>query len=321
MKPFVCLLMVILIAATTIRCNGNEGDNSARHNSEYFDYEGNFHEDIIVPQVKAWKEVAKVMYPNVCDDTETEWAADHVDSLATVLINGKDLNPLEQLARLYHIEIAACYGMEYVSAILGASFDMEVSNRARMAYATSVAYLDSLKKYNYNDLWIFTDYQATVYYNYSYFMILATGFYDKQPEFVTQNISMNQEREDEIHTLYDDLHNGKSFFQHAELVFNSYFFLTFSPLTFWLGGSEFLSQPGVVDKYTTIAAWFDKYANPIIKSINDGKASELKALPAREFSELLRQSAQYRAELISLLAKAISYHKPVNQIDSILNSK
>ena len=66
--------MVFLIAATTTSCNGKKGDNSARHNSDYFDYEGNFHEDIIVPQVKAWKEVAKVMYPNVCDDTETEWA-------------------------------------------------------------------------------------------------------------------------------------------------------------------------------------------------------------------------------------------------------
>ena len=100
MRPY--LITTIIIACTFLfseSCKGNKLSEADTISDEYYlAYSGNFHEEIIKPEVHAWQKVAKVIYPRVCDDTETQWAAFQADSLANVLLSESNFSNGEQLA-------------------------------------------------------------------------------------------------------------------------------------------------------------------------------------------------------------------------------
>lgn len=104
--------MVFLLGC--ISCNGK----TTSLDPDFLAYEGNFHNDIIKPEVEAWKKVAGLIYPRVCDDTDTQWAAALADSLSNNLLKRPNLPVGEQIARLYEIQDITAYGMSYFSAII-----------------------------------------------------------------------------------------------------------------------------------------------------------------------------------------------------------
>ena len=95
--------LIVLSMFLTQSCSAKSNENIDTVNNTFLAFNGNYHEEIIKPELESWLKVAKVMYPIVCDDTETHWAAALVDSLGNDLMKKPDLPIGEQLGRLYEI--------------------------------------------------------------------------------------------------------------------------------------------------------------------------------------------------------------------------
>ena len=173
---FLFIFSIIIIASCGSKAAQTEQATTAK-TTDFLIYNGDFHKEIISPQVKAWQEVAKVMYPRVCDDTETEWAAQYADSLANDLLEKKDLPLGEQLTRLYEIENVICYGMSYFSAIIGTPINPEVAQESLTLMQRSYADVDSLKSVNYKSPKLLTEFEQSVYFNFGDFMILGNSLF------------------------------------------------------------------------------------------------------------------------------------------------
>ena len=267
-------------------------------------YNGDFHNDVIAPQVKACQEVAKVMYPRVCDDTETEWAAQYADSLANDLLAKKELTHGEQLARLYEIENVICYGMSYFSAIIGAPINPEAAQESLTLMQHSYADVDSLKSVNFKSPKLLIEFEQSVYFNFGDFMILGTRYSDGDPQFVTNNIEMNLFNYACVSYLFQFMKNDTQAYRYSTHINNTSFFMTFCPLAFWLAGEEF--QQAHLEEYLKIGGWFDEKAAPVISALQSGSINLLTPISDEEYSSFLKHSAEYRAQLISLFAKGIN---------------
>lgn len=296
-KRLIIFYFWMLIAAS---CNGQSQTNNS---PDFLVYNGDFHEEIIVPQVKAWQEVVKVMYPNVCDDTETVWAVQQVDSLANVILDNTDMSMGEQLARLYAIENMACYGMSYFSAMIGTHSNPEAASEALSLVQRTHGFSDSLKVDGYNNVQLLNDCEQSVYLNFGNFMILGTQYADGDPQFVTNNIEMNEYNYTVNYYLFQQLKNDMLAYQYCTYINNTSFFMTFCPLAFWLAGNIF--QQDNQEEYMKIGGWFDEQAAPVISAFRVNDFDKLKPLSDEEYSAFLKQSSEYRAQLINLFAKAI----------------
>lgn len=309
MKRYFPLVLVLLILVT-MACQGKASDSIYSKNESmesFLAYNGDFHNDIIVPQVKAWKELAKVMYPRVCDDTETEWAAFQVDSLANVILKNPLLSKGEQLARLYEIENTACYGMAYFSAVIGSYTNPDASQEALSIIQRSFEAMDTLKANHYKDADLLMLYEQSVYFNYCAFLILGTRYEEGEPQFVTNNIEMNEFNFACLSHLFKNMEDKTLATRYSSIINNTSFFMTFCPLTFWLAGSAF--QEEYMNEYMEIGGWFDKKAAPVISAIRSGGITILSPISEDEFSSLLKQSSDYRAKIINLFAKGIQQKK------------
>lgn len=309
MKRYFPLVLLLLILVT-MACQGKASDSIYSKNESmesFLAYNGDFHNDIIVPQVKAWKEVAKVMYPQVCDDTETEWAAFQVDSLAKVILINPSLSKGEQLVRLYEIENIACYGMSYFSAVIGSYTNPDASQEALTIIPRSFEAMDTLKANHYKDADLLMLYEQSVYFNYCDFMILGTRYDEGEPQFVTNNIEMNEFNFVCVSYLFKYLEDKTQAYRYSSIINNTSFFMTFCPLAFWLASSEF--QEEYINEYLEIGGWFDEKAVPVISAIRSGNIMTLSPMSEDEFSSLLKQSSEYRAKIINLFAKGIQQIK------------
>lgn len=301
LRLFSLLVSVCLISWGASSCNATQKNQTDE--VVFLNYNGDFHKDIIRPQVTALTEVAKVIYPRVCDDTETEWAAYQVDSLANVLLSNVSMPKGEQLARLYELENLTCYGMSYFSAIIGTYTNPEEAGESLSSVRRSHAFMDTLRTDGYRNAQLLNDFEQSVYFNFSGFMILSSGYSDGEPPFVTDNINMNKMNYACDNYLFKNLNNDTQAYRYSAYINNTTFFMTFCPLAFWIGGEEF--QKDNQEEYMKIGSWFDEKTAPVISAIRNNTTDKLPELSTEEYSSFLKQSAEYRAKLLHFLAKAI----------------
>ena len=92
-------------------------------------------------------------------------------------------------------------------------------------------------------------------------------------------------------------------YRYCTNINNTSFFMTFCPLAFWFAGEEF--QRANQEETMKIAGWFDGKAAPVISALQSDSINLLAPISDDEYSALLKQSSEYRAQIINLLAKAI----------------
>lgn len=254
--------------------------------------------------MQAWQKVAKVIYPRICDDTETQWAAFQADSLGTILLSLKSLSDGEQLARLYEIQNMIAYGMSYFSAIIGAYTNPDASEAARMMMQSSYAEIDSLRCTDYKNARMLVAFEQTTYANFGLFMELGTQYSDGEPQFVTNNQEMNALNNAKINVLFKEAKDSVQAFRYSTLINNTTFFMTYCPLAFWLAGSDF--QQENQDEYIKIGGWFDEQASEVNKAIIANDIKQLPKMSSERYSEITKQASEYRVRLIHLLEKGIA---------------
>ncbi len=302
------LFVPIILACTLLfseSCKGNKLSETGNISDEYYlAYSGNFHEEIIKPEVQAWQKVAKEIYPRVCDDTETQWAALQADSLGNVLLSQKSLSDGEQLARLYEIQNMIAYGMSYFSAIIGAYTNPNASEAARMMMQSSYAEIDSLRSTDYKNARMLVAFEQTTYANFGLFMELGTQYSDGEPQFVTNNQEMNALNNAKINVLFKEEKDSVQAFRYSTLINNTTFFMTYCPLAFWLAGSDFQQENQA--EYIKIGGWFDEQASEVNKAIIANDITHLPKMSSDTYSEIVKQASEYRVCLIQLLEKGIT---------------
>ena len=267
----------------------------------FLDYDGDFHKDVIAPQVRAWKQVAKVSFPKVCDDTENEWACWKVDSIADMILANPGMPKGEQLASLYEMENYAAYGMTYLVAIFGYHITPEATQDALAIIPQTEDVLHAMRENNFRNVQQFIDLEKTVYMNYCIFMFLNSQLVEGTTEIVDDMISTNLYNEKVLEALMDVFKNDTQLYRYSQYVFSNSFYLTFCPLAFWLGGPEFSNSN--MEEYMEIGGWIDSCEVPIVKALGEGK--KLPSISLEDYSAFLKQVSYYRARLIELLAKAI----------------
>lgn len=306
MKHHNILVITMVFLLGCISCNGK----TTSLESDFLAYEGDFHNDIIKPEVEAWKKVAGLIYPRVCDDTETQWAAALADSLSKELLNRPNLSAGEQIARLYEIQDIIAYGMSYFSAIIGSHAHPEASEDALRIVKNTYSDLDSLKSVKFDDAELLTRFEINSYYNYGLFMELGIPYDEKTPQYVINNQQMQQYNYALVSQLFTKIGDKTQSYRYSYIVNNTTFFMTFCPITFLLAGSEF--QQEYQDEYIKIGGYFDSMLSPIKDIVVADKTSELSIITTDEFSKILKESSKARTSIVNLLATGISTI-PINQ--------
>lgn len=307
-RILLCIVSLAMLIMQSCSAKNNIGNESTSNSILTFD--GNYHEDIIKPEVEAWKKVAGLIYPRVCDDTETEWAAALADSLGNDLLNKPNLPVGEQIARLYEIQNIIAYGMTYFSAIIGSHTHPEASEDALRIVRNTYSDMDSLKSAKYQDAELLTRFEINSYYNYGLFMELGVPYAEETPQYVRNNQQMQQYNYALVSQLFTKIGDITQAYRYSYIVNNTTFFMTFCPITFLLTGPEF--QQKHQDEYIKIGGYFDSMLSPVKDMVVEDRASELSIITTDEFSKILRESSKARTSIINLLATGISTI-PVNQ--------
>lgn len=300
MKRLNILLPLIIITVFYVSCSGasntSEVDNALA-------YDGDFHQEIIKPQVEAWQKVAKIMYPRVSDDTEADWAAQVADSIGNAILAEPSLSNGEQLARLYNMENVIAYGMTYFSAIISSHSNPDASKDALAIIRTSYKDFDTLRLTGFDNPKSIIDYEISTYRNFGLFMELGSQYEAGEPQFVMNNFNMQKRNVAICHFFFTHMKDEVQAYRYSEIVNNTTYFMTFCPLCFWLAGNEF--QERNQNEYLIIGEWFDKKMQ-IINNCND--ETELSSLPEitlEKYSTELKKATDYKVQLIQLLYKGI----------------
>ena len=300
MKRLNILLPLIIITVFYVSCSGasntSEVDNALA-------YDGDFHQEIIKPQVEAWQKVAKIMYPRVSDDTEADWAAQVADSIGNAILAEPSLSNGEQLARLYNMENVIAYGMTYFSAIISSHSNPDASKDALAIIRTSYKDFDTLRLTGFDNPKSIIDYEISTYRNFGLFMELGSQYEAGEPQFVMNNFNMQKRNVAICHFFFTHMKDEVQAYRYSEIVNNTTYFMTFCPLCFWLAGNEF--QERNQNEYLIIGEWFDKKMQ-IINNCND--ETELSSLPEitiEKYSTELKKATDYKVKLIQLLYKGI----------------
>lgn len=303
--------MAILAMIVTQSCSAKSSESTGANNTSFLAFNGNYHEEIIKPEVKSWLKVAKEMYPHVCDDTETKWAVELVDSLGNDLLKRNDSPIGEQIARLYEIQDIIAYGMSYFSAVIASHTNPEASEEALKMISNTYTDMDSLRSVNYEVADMLTRFEVTTYYNFGLFMELGVPYGEDIPQYVTNNQQMQQYNYALISQLFTNLPDKTQSYRYSYIVNNTTFFMTFCPITFLLAGPDF--QHKYQTEYIKIGGYFDSLLSPVKDKIVDNKTSTLPILTEEDFSKILRESSSARTIIIDLLATGISTIKDNNQ--------
>lgn len=295
-------LFLTLFFATS--CSGKEsGKETINSSTDALTYNGDFHKEIIKPQVEAWMEVTKVMYPRVSDDTEAQWAAAQADSIGNALLQSPNLSNGEQLARLYNMENMIAYGMTYFSAIICSHSNPDASQEALNMVNSSKANLDSVRVAGFDNPKALVAYELSTYENFGFFMELGTQYADGEPQFVTSNMNMQQRNAAICHLLFTHMKDESQAYRYSTIVNNTTFFMTFCPLSFWLAGIDFQQQK--LEEYTTIGEWFDAKMSVFNDCTDETDLAALPQISLETYSADLKKAAEYKAKLILLLHDGI----------------
>lgn len=302
--PFLCLLCVMSCGASA----GGDGDKD-----EYWDaYDGNLFEEIVRPEAEAWREVAKVIYPYVCDDDYTQWAGHVADSLCADLISRPKLSYGEQLVRLYEIQTYIIRGMSCLSA--GLSLHPGTEYYGRPGGATlllSVALFhddaDSLKACGYDSPEALMNLRHRSVYRFlnCYVSILYGG------DLASESWDNNYWTPSDV--LFDNLDQTQAY-RWSEHLNNVEFFSLYYKL---MCGLPDISEEALLEWQTKFCGGEDKhvaigiisrsivamrYVNSLYYNSQNGEKIEISL---EDWTAYMKQAAEYRVHMIKVFAEAI----------------
>lgn len=296
------VMVCALVLATS--CKGHkQADSTEAGDTYYLAYDRNFHNEIIKPEVLAWQKVARVIYPRVCDDTETQWAASLADSLCTALLKQPTLSNGEQLAKLYQIQNTIAYGMSYFVAVMGNASNPESSWKARTIIERSDNEMDSLKSVDFNDPRMLIAFEQSTFDNFGLFIELALGSPDDEPRLVADNHELSSANIQAVISLFSSLSDSTQAYRYSSIVCNNTFIKTIFQLTYVLVGPDFLQTN--VREYQKICDLADNQLKEVNEAFANNDIARLPQMSLKDFTKIEKQASANRVRMVELLKEAI----------------
>ena len=287
---YICSLIILFCA---VSCRGNRASSKGEEN--FLSYNGNYHEDIIKPEVLAWKRVASLICHHVSPDTETQWSAMEADSIGDAILSNPRMPVGEQIAMLYEMQNFIAYGMSYLPAVIG--LNKEIALKALNMGRISENMMDSLRKENFSDPQSLVAYQHATYMNFCLFTVAVTQYADGEPQLVASALEANENFKTRSQRLFDELNDVQAY-RSASLISNTALYITSYVILLSL------SQPIPREEILPIGIWIDEMTTPIIVAIQENKIPSLN-IRVDDYSETIKEATTQRVHLIRLLADGI----------------
>lgn len=302
--PFFCLLCATPCGAFA----GGDGDKNERWDA----YDGNLFEDVVRPEAEAWREVAKVIYPYVCDDVDAQRDGHVADSLCADLISRPKLSYGEQLVRLYEIQTYIISGMSRLSAVHsmrqgGKYYGRPGGATLLLCVELFHEYADSLKTVGYDSpealmnlryksVYRFLNYYVSILYGGDF----ASEMWDKTIYWVPSDF------------LFDNLDETQAF-RWSEHLNNFEFFCSYFTVMCGLPDTEEAFSKwqtefaGGEDNH--VAIWIASRStaalNYVGKLYYNSQNGEKIEISLEDWTAYMKQAAEYRVHMIKVLAEAI----------------
>ena len=298
---------VAVCAGMLMACLQARGAVVATEDS-YLAYDGDFHQDIMRPQVLAWQKLAKVVYPNVSDDIECDWAANQADSIGKVILAAQDMSSEEQMVKLYDMQRRLTYGIGYSTAVfsMGSAQDMA---RAFLGWDSVYNHeVDSVRNVAHTNANALCGYREVVLLERFVYIAMALSLSNN--DYAEERVSLLMEKINQDaqmnKMLSEEIDDEKQLYRYSETLRDM---LSFMMMVEMIHGSstEPVSEQDV-DEITTIANYFDGNANNIFQFCK-GDIDTLPAMDDKEYSAQLKQSAEYKARLVEILAESVARRK------------
>lgn len=301
----ICLFFLFLIVIS-FECYSKETTTSAVNT---IDISMINQDALISEQVLAWQDFARVIYPNLTDDTEGKRAAEIADSIGNEILNNKNLSVIERKAKLLEMENYIAYGMNYFVCIIGIYQAPEVSEAGLRIISTANYYIDKLRESDFKDLKTLMEWETMTYWYFYAFMAMNELVQNAQTLDV-YNMQFNyRDYNDYIDKLYLNLDNKEQAYRNCVLIENSLFYMTFVPLTFWNSSIQF--QERYQTTYNEIAYWFDEITQPIVSNLTINNFGSLKEIDFHQFLSIEQKAITYKCYIINNLTKVVKERGPI----------
>lgn len=291
------LLIICLFSCAMFCCSGVKHD-VAQGSPEWLPLSVEAQEIILNDYVAALDEFAQVM-PKFGSDTESQWAADTVHTMATSLRKNHFTFP-QSYAIVCQMQNYTGYGMTYFNAIIGTHTNPELADFALRVtpYCDSIYY--RLEDSKFEDV-------KTL----SMFNVLST---ENMRLFNTLNrINTNQQVDYELEFLFQSLgildsianlkeYPNKDIFKTSAILESYSFFQMVCPLLklFSETKEKFDSH---LDMIIDAANHFDSQSAPLFQSITDKRKMDI--MSDAEFEEWMITTTQYKIKLLKLLTRFV----------------
>ena len=297
---------VILIATficSTMCCNSNTGKVSAQDSPEWLTLSKEAQKRIVNDYVDALDEFAQMM-PKFGQDTEAQWAADTVHTMAIALRH--DQYPFHKsIATISQMQNYVAYGMAYFNATIGTYKEPTLARYALNIITQSDSLYNSLKEIDFRDVRKLALFNATSVYNMHLFNTLnrINNDRDYNREIFLSIYSIAAL--DSISQIKD--YSDKEIYKISSVLESFSYFQMVCPLLALLSGTQ-EKYDSNIDVITDAAKHIDSQSTLIFGAIDERKKIEV--MSDSDFESWMITTSQHKVKLMKLLTKFVKEWNP-----------
>lgn len=301
MKTLVILIVCLICSVTC--CISNTQQDSSASTPDWLILSNDAQRMVVNDYVDALDEFAQVM-PKFGQDTESEWAADTVHTMALALKQNK-YSFQKSLATISQMQNYTAYGMVYFNATIGTYKEPQLAGYALHLILQSDSLYHSLEDTGFNDVRKLAVFQATSVYNMQLFNTLNR---------VNNDRGYNREVYLSLYCvgLMDSLSTVKDYseieiYKVSSVLESFSFFQMTCPLLALLAGSQekYDSNIGII---TDAAKHIDSQSTPVFQAIDERK--KVQVMSDSEFDTWMMTTTQHKIKLLKLLTKFVKEWNP-----------
>lgn len=284
-------VLVMLLCSCNNKSN-NQQVNQAKQGGE-----------LIEEYVKALDDFAQIM-PKFGQDTEAQWAADTVHTMAASLKGNKCSSP-QRMAIISQMHNYTAYGMAYFNAITGLYENKELASYV----LTMIPQCDSI----YNEL------KKSQFENVRLLSLFSIASIQNMQMFVTLNrLNTNRPVGEELgSTMYalaamDSITNVKEYSDvdiikiSSVMETYSFFKMIYSLISLFSGSEEKYNENMI--PMTEFAKFVDTQSSAIFKTIKNQE--KIRVMSDDEYEKWMIKATRYKVDMLRLTTKLIKEWEP-----------
>lgn len=290
-------LGICLICSTVYGCSNTKSVNNLP-SSDWLPLSAEVQESIIYDYADALDEFAQVV-PLFDDDTEAQWAADTVHTMATALKKGQ-YPFLQNLATISQMQNYTGYGMAYFNAIIGSYKDPQSAAFALSIIPKNDSIYKELQAKEFDDVKTLVHYQIISVNNMQLFntlnLINNDQPIDREIGFTLYCMSVL----DSIANLKE--YSNKDFFKVAGVLECYSYFQMICPLLkmFSATKEKFDANSGVI---IDAATHYDLRTTPVFQAVRERRKIGVMSDP--DFEAWMITAWQHKVKLMKLLKQLV----------------